>query len=149
MILFFTGIIILYIISFCISCILLLYRCYCQGNAWCTKETSSRTIYSYSHARIFKTHAKNFWIKWNFPNSVGAIDEKHIRIVSLIKAAFFFLITKHIFPLSCWVWWHKLYVYCCRYRVIRNRRWQWDAKSNMGKLVKCENIFPADNYFRI
>lgn len=43
--------------------------------------------------------AHDFWNKWNFPNCVGAIDGKHIRIFSPNKRGSLFLNYKDFFSI--------------------------------------------------
>jgi len=46
-----------------------------------------------------KQIAMDFWVKWNFPNCVGAIDRKHIRIFGLGKSGSLFFNYKDFFQL--------------------------------------------------
>lgn len=49
----------------------------------------------------FKKIAEDFYNIWNFPNCIGAIDGKHIRVLCPKNSGSVFLIIKNIFLLYC------------------------------------------------
>jgi hypothetical protein len=49
----------------------------------------------------FKDNAKTFWERWQFPNCMGAIGGKHIRIKNLQILALCITATRIFTPLVC------------------------------------------------
>lgn len=49
----------------------------------------------------FEEVAAQYWNLWNFPNCIGAIDGKHIRIKFPASSGSMFYNYKHFFPLCC------------------------------------------------
>lgn len=47
----------------------------------------------------FRTRALEFWDRWNFPNCIGAIDGKHVRVVCPNKSGSLFYNYKNYFSI--------------------------------------------------
>lgn len=43
--------------------------------------SSATNLHATPTEQMFRTVADGFWTRWNFPNCIGAIDGKHIRII--------------------------------------------------------------------
>lgn len=51
---------------------------------------------------MLEENAKKFYERWNYPNCVGAIDGKHVRIVCPAKTGSLHYNYKDFFLLFCW-----------------------------------------------
>lgn len=92
--------------------------------------------------------AKDFWIRWNFPNCVGAIDGKHVRLVAPSNTGSLFYNYKGYFSIVL------LAIVDANYKFtvvdVGSYGKEGDAgifnKSELGHVVQNGNIFPAPEY---
>jgi hypothetical protein len=88
--------------------------------------------------------AEQFWNRWDFPNCVGALDGKHVRIISPDDSGSLFFNFKGFFSIVLFA----LVDANCKFTVIDVGSYgkEGDAgifsRSNLGKLVEQEKIFP-------
>lgn len=93
----------------------------------------------------FKARAIEFWERWNFPNCVGAIDGKHVRIVCPDKSGSIFYNYKNYFFTVL------LAIFDANYKFLAKSSYGKEGdsgiftKSNMGKRIYSGQFgFPMD-----
>lgn len=88
--------------------------------------------------------AEQFWTRWDFPNCVGAVDGKHVRIISPDNSGSLFYNFKGYFSIVLFA----LVDANCKFTLIDVGSYgkEGDAgifsKSSLGKVVEQEEIFP-------